>query len=44
MSISFTLNRVLRTVPAEPGENLQVLLQRMGIPSVRRADALFANG
>ena len=38
MSISFTLNRVVRTVSAEPGENLQVLLQRMGIPSVRRAD------
>jgi putative selenate reductase molybdopterin-binding subunit len=38
MSISFTLNRVARTVAAEQGENLQVLLQRMGIPSVRRAD------
>jgi putative selenate reductase molybdopterin-binding subunit len=38
MSISFTLNRIPCSVSAEPGENLQVLLQRMGIPSVRRAD------
>ena len=38
MTIAFTLNRVSRTVSAEPGENLQELLQRIGIPSVRRAD------
>jgi len=38
MRITFTLNRVVRTVSAEPGETLQELLQRMGIPSVRRAD------
>jgi len=38
MSITFTLNGTARTVSAEPGENLQVLLQRVGIPSVRRAD------
>ncbi|HET6450784.1 MAG TPA: molybdopterin cofactor-binding domain-containing protein, partial [Spirochaetia bacterium] len=38
MSITFRLNGTARTVAAEPGENLQVLLQRIGIPSVRRAD------
>ena len=38
MNVTFTLNRVVRSVSAEPGENLQVLLQRMGIHSVRRAD------
>ncbi len=38
MSVSFTLNGKLRTVEAAPGESLQVLLQRMGIPSVRSAD------
>ncbi len=38
MNLAFTLNRVPRTVSAEPGENLQALLQRLGIPSVRRAD------
>ena len=38
MSITFTLNGSARTVAAEVGENLQALLQRMGIPSVRRAD------
>ncbi len=38
MKVSFTLNRLARTVTAEPGECLQVLLQRMGIPSVRSAD------
>jgi putative selenate reductase molybdopterin-binding subunit len=38
MKIAFTLNRILRTVSAEPGENLQALLQRVGVPSVRRAD------
>ncbi len=38
MKVSFTLNGVRRTVQAEPGENLQSLLQRMGIPSVRDSD------
>jgi putative selenate reductase molybdopterin-binding subunit len=38
MKIAFTLNRMPRTVTAEPGECLQELLQRMGIPSVRCAD------
>ena len=38
MKISFTLNGVCRSVSAEPGESLQVLLQRMGIPSVRSSD------
>ncbi len=38
MKISFTLNGTHRTVSAEPGDSLQALLQRMGIPSVRRAD------
>ena len=38
MTISFTLNGAARAVIAEPGENLQELLQRTGIPSVRRAD------
>jgi len=38
MKITFTLNGVGRSVVAEPGENLQVLLQRIGIPSVRSSD------
>jgi putative selenate reductase molybdopterin-binding subunit len=38
MKISFTLNRAPRVIEAEPGENLQQLLVRMGIPSVRSAD------
>jgi putative selenate reductase molybdopterin-binding subunit len=38
VTVTFTLNRVARTVSAEPGESLQELLQRIGIPSVRRAD------
>jgi putative selenate reductase molybdopterin-binding subunit len=38
MRITFTLNRAVRTVSAEPGESLQALLQRIGIPSVRSAD------
>jgi putative selenate reductase molybdopterin-binding subunit len=38
VKISFVLNGVSRTVTAEPGENLQELLQRQGIHSVRRAD------
>jgi putative selenate reductase molybdopterin-binding subunit len=38
MMLSFTLNRVPRTVSAEPGEMLQQLLQRIGIPSVRGSD------
>ena len=36
--ITFTLNGTKRTVAAAIGENLQALLQRMGIPSVRDAD------
>jgi putative selenate reductase molybdopterin-binding subunit len=36
--LTFTLNGTKRTVPAATGENLQSLLQRMGIPSVRDAD------
>jgi putative selenate reductase molybdopterin-binding subunit len=38
MRISFTLNGSRRSVDAEPGESLQVLLQRMGVPSVRMSD------
>ena len=38
MTITFTLNGTRRSVSAEPGESLQELLQRMGIPSVRRSD------
>ncbi len=38
MRITFTLNRAVRAVSAEPGESLQALLQRIGIPSVRAAD------
>ncbi|MGA2976535.1 MAG: molybdopterin cofactor-binding domain-containing protein [Spirochaetia bacterium] len=38
MTIAFMLNRIQRMVSAEPGENLQELMQRIGIPSVRRAD------
>ncbi len=38
MKISFTLNGAHRGVSAEPGESLQVLLQRVGIPSVRSSD------
>ncbi|HVP19453.1 MAG TPA: molybdopterin cofactor-binding domain-containing protein, partial [Spirochaetia bacterium] len=38
MNIDFTLNGACRSVSAEPGENLQVLLQRMGVPSVRASD------
>jgi putative selenate reductase molybdopterin-binding subunit len=38
MSISFTLNDTKRTVEAAVGENLQVLLQRIGIHSVRNSD------
>ncbi len=38
MSIGFTLNGVSRAFEADPGESLQVLLQREGIPSVRCAD------
>lgn len=38
MTVSFTLNRAPRSVACNPGESLQELLQRIGIPSVRRAD------
>jgi putative selenate reductase molybdopterin-binding subunit len=38
MKITFTLNSAFRSVQAEPGESLQALLQRMGIPSVRASD------
>ncbi len=38
MKICFTLNGARRSVTAEPGESLQALLQRMGIPSVRSSD------
>ncbi len=38
MNVTFTLNGVARTVQAEPGETLQSLLQRNGIPSVRDSD------
>lgn len=38
MKLTFVLNGVQRAVTAEPGESLQELLQRIGIPSVRRAD------
>ena len=38
MTITFTLNGCRRSVSAQPGESLQVLLQRMGIPSVRCSD------
>jgi putative selenate reductase molybdopterin-binding subunit len=38
VSIAFVLNGTRRSVEAAVGENLQVLLQRMGIPSVRNSD------
>jgi putative selenate reductase molybdopterin-binding subunit len=38
MRIRFTLNGKGRSVSAEPGESLQALLQRIGIPSVRSSD------
>ncbi|MBU1342374.1 MAG: molybdopterin-dependent oxidoreductase Mo/Fe-S-binding subunit [Proteobacteria bacterium] len=38
MKININLNSVPKTVYAEPGENVQVLLQRMGIYSVRNGD------
>jgi len=38
VTVSFTLNRAPRSVACNPGESLQELLQRIGIPSVRRAD------
>jgi len=38
MTITFTLNGARRAVSAEPGESLQSLLQRLGIPSVRSSD------
>ena len=38
MTITFALNGSRRAVSAEPGESLQVLLQRIGIPSVRSSD------
>jgi len=38
VTLAFTLNGTRRTVAAEPGESLQALLQRIGIPSVRSSD------
>lgn len=38
MSVTFTLNGTRRTVEAAVGENLQSLLQRLGIRSVRNSD------
>jgi putative selenate reductase molybdopterin-binding subunit len=38
VKITFILNGARRAVSAEPGESLQKLLQRMGIPSVRESD------
>jgi putative selenate reductase molybdopterin-binding subunit len=38
VSITFALNGARRTVDAAVGENLQALLQRIGIPSVRNSD------
>lgn len=38
MKISFTLNGLKKTVHTEAGENVQVLLQRLGIFSVRDSD------
>jgi len=38
MNVGFTLNGVRRTVAAAVGENLQALLQRIGIHSVRNSD------
>ena len=38
MKISFTLNGLKKTVQTEAGENVQVLLQRLGIFSVRDSD------
>jgi len=38
VSVAFILNGIPRAVAAAPGENLQRLLQRMGVPSVRSAD------
>ena len=38
MKITFTLNGACKAVSAEPGESLQALLQRIGIPSVRASD------
>ena len=38
MSVTFTLNGTTRTVEAAVGENLQALLQRIGIHSVRNSD------
>lgn len=38
MKIAFTLNGTPRTVYAEPGENVQKLLQGMGVHSVRNSD------
>lgn len=38
MKISFTLNGLKKTVHTEAGENVQALLQRLGIFSVRDSD------
>ena len=38
MKIKITLNGTPRSIYTEPGENVQKLLQRIGIPSVRNSD------
>ena len=38
MKVNFTLNGLRKTIHAEPGENVQKLLQRLGCLSVRDSD------
>jgi putative selenate reductase molybdopterin-binding subunit len=38
MSVAMSLNGLPRTIAADPGENLQALLQRIGMHSVRASD------
>ena len=38
MSVTFTLNGSKKTISGQPGDNLQAVLQGMGIPSVRDSD------
>jgi putative selenate reductase molybdopterin-binding subunit len=38
MSVAMSLNGAPRTIAADPGENLQALLQRIGMHSVRASD------
>ncbi len=38
MLITFTLNGVRKSIHRDPGDNVQPLLQQMGIPSVRNSD------